>query len=101
MDRAGVQAEAATGWSVLRILLAFNLAVGAGERGGYCVLRCGCWRTRLRLAAALALLLANPFFYTRFFDYRYTIHEIFFCSGVALLAQTGWPAASRTLSRRV
>ncbi len=86
--------EAATGWSVLRILLAFNLAVGAASVAAYCVLAVRLLRTRLRIAAALALLLANPFFYHAIFDYRYTIHEIFFLLWVALFAQT-WLAGGR------
>lgn len=86
--------EAATGWSVFSILLAFNLAIGASCVVAYCVLAVRLLRARIRIAAALVLFLANPFFYHTIFDYRYAIHEVFFLLWIAGFAQM-WLASGR------
>lgn len=86
--------ENATGWSVFSILLAFNMAIAAASVLAYCALAVRLLRTKIRIAAALVLLLANPFFYHTIFDYRYAIHEIFFLLWAALFAQA-WLTSGR------
>ncbi|MCE5229713.1 hypothetical protein LLG95_08975 [bacterium] len=78
--------EAATGLSVYWILSAFNLTVGAVCAVAYGILCARMLGARMRTVMALLLFLAHPMFYHTIFDYRYTIHEVFFLAWMAVFA---------------